>query len=122
MSRGVNKVILLGHLGVAPEVTYTPSGTAVANATLATNESWTDKDGQKHERTEWHRLVVWKRLAEVFGEHLRKGSNVYIEGRLQTRTWEDQQGQKRYTTEVVVNEMQMLDGKQEGSDGPPPGF
>ncbi|MDP6982686.1 MAG: single-stranded DNA-binding protein [Candidatus Latescibacteria bacterium] len=114
MARGVNKVILIGNLGGDPEVRYTPNGAAVANVNLATNESWTDRNGEKQDRTEWHRLVFWSKLAEIVGQYLKKGSKVYIEGRLQTRSWDDQSGQKRYTTEVVVNDMQMLDGRGEG--------
>jgi len=110
MHRGVNKVILVGNLGQDPEVRYMPNGEAVANITMATSEEWTDQQGQKQERTEWHRVVMFRRLAEIVGEYLRKGSKVYIEGRLQTREWTDQQGQKRYTTEIVADEMQMLDG------------
>ena len=113
MSRGgVNKVILIGNLGSDPEVKYTPSGVPVANVSLATNESWTDRNGERQERTEWHRLVIWRKLAEIVGQYLRKGSKIYIEGKLQTRSWEDQNGQKRYTTEVVANSMEMLDGGQ----------
>ena len=113
MSRGgVNKVILIGNLGSDPEVKYTTSGVPVANLNLATNESWTDKSGEKQERTEWHRLVFWRKLAEIVGQYLRKGSKIYVEGRLETRSWDDaQSGQKRYTTEIVVNDMQMLDGR-----------
>ena len=125
MSRGINKVILIGNLGGDPEVRYTPSGAAVANVNLATNESWTDRGGEKQERTEWHRLVFWSKLAEIVGQYLHKGSKVYVEGRLQTRSWDDQSGQKRYTTEIVVTDMQMLDGRGEGGagpqGGPPPG-
>ena len=112
MSRGgVNKVILIGNLGSDPEVKYTPGGAPVANFSLATNETWTDKSGERQERTEWHRLVLWRKLAEIAGQYLRKGSKIYVEGRLQTRSWDDQSGQKRYTTEVVVNDMQMLDSR-----------
>ena len=124
MSRGgVNKVILIGNLGGDPEVRYTPSGAAVVNVNLATNESWTDRSGERQERTEWHRLVLWSKLAEIAGQYLRKGSKVFVEGRLQTRSWDDQSGQKRYTTEVVVNDLQMLDGRGEGGGpgGPAPG-
>lgn len=111
--RGVNKVILIGNLGTDPEVRYMPAGGAVANLTLATSEAWTDKaTNQKKEQTEWHRLVIYQRLAEVAGEYLRKGSKIYIEGRLRTRKWQDQQGVERYTTEIIVSELQMLDGKQ----------
>jgi len=112
MSRGINKVILIGHLGKDPEVRYSPNGGAVTNITVATSENWKDKNtGEKVEKTEWHRVVFFRRLAEVAGEYLKKGSKVYIEGKLQTRKWQDQQGQDRYTTEVVANEMQMLDSK-----------
>ena len=113
MSRGgVNKVILIGNLGSDPEVKYTPSGVPVANFSLATTESWSDKtSGERQERTEWHRLVLWRRLAEIAGQYLKKGSKLYVEGKLQTRSWDDQNGQKRYTTEVVVNDMQMLDSR-----------
>jgi len=113
MARGVNKVILIGNLGQDPEVRYTPSGDAVTNITLATSESWTDKaTQQKQERTEWHRIVFFGKLAEVVGQYLRKGSKVYVEGALRTRKWQGQDGQDRYTTEVVVDmkgSMQMLD-------------
>ena len=109
---GVNKAILIGRLGRDPEVKYTPSGTAVANFSIATSEEWKDKDtGEKQERTEWHRIVAWKRLAEICGEYLSKGSLVHVEGKLQTREWEDKDGNKRYTTEIVAQNMQMLDGK-----------
>ena len=100
---GVNKVILVGNLGKDPEVRYTPGGQAVANFTIATNENWTDKQGQKQERTEWHRIVVWGKAAELCGEYLSKGRQVYIEGRLQTREWTNKEGVKQYTTEVVAN-------------------
>jgi single-strand DNA-binding protein len=111
--RGVNKVILIGNLGGDPELRSTPSGTSVATFTLATNENWTDKDGSKQERTEWHRIVTWGKLAEICGQYLRKGRQVYIEGRLQTRSWEDKQGNQRKTTEIVAREMQMLGGRGE---------
>lgn len=118
-SRGVNKVILVGNLGQDPEVRYMPSGGAVANITIATSESWRDKQtGEMKEQTEWHRVVLFGKLAEVAGEYLRKGSQVYIEGQLRTRKWTDQSGAEKYTTEVVVNvggTMQMLGGKKEGS-------
>jgi single-strand DNA-binding protein len=104
----VNKVILVGNLGADPEVRYTPGGRAVATFRLATKEQWTGKDGEKTERTEWHKIVAWARLGEICGEYLRKGSQVYIEGRLQTRNWEDRDGNKRYTTEIVAQIMQML--------------
>ena len=113
-SRGVNKVILIGNLGQDPEVRYMSNGNAVANVTVATSESWKDQQGQQQERTEWHRCVMYRRLAEIAGEYLKKGSKVYMEGRLQTREWQDQQGQKRYTTEIIINEMQMLDGRNAG--------
>lgn len=118
MARGVNKVILIGNLGQDPEVKYLPNGGAVANVTLATSESWKDKNtGEQKENTEWHRLVFFRRLAEIAGEYLRKGSKVYIEGKLQTRKWQDKGGVDHWTTEVVVNEMQMLDGRPAGSEG-----
>ena len=114
MNKGVNLVILVGNLGQDPEVRYMPNGNAVANFTVATSESWQDQQGQKRERTEWHRIVMYRKLAEIAGQYLRKGSKVYLEGKLQTREWQDQQGQKRYTTEIVADEMQMLDSKQDG--------
>ncbi len=117
--RGINKVILIGNLGGDPELRSTPGGTSVASFTLATNESWTDKDGTKQERTEWHRIVVWSRLAEICGQYLRKGSQVYIEGRLQTREWEDKQGNKRKTTEIVARDMQMLGSRSQGDGARP---
>ena len=118
MARGVNKVILIGNSGADPELRYTPGGTAVSNFSIATNESWTDSSGERQERTEWHRIVVWGRLAEICNQYLRKGSKVYIEGKLQTRSWEGQDGVKRYTTEVVARDMQMLDsrGEMDGMD------
>ncbi|HHR5828746.1 TPA: single-stranded DNA-binding protein, partial [Providencia alcalifaciens] len=122
-SRGVNKVILIGNLGQDPEIRYMPNGGAVANLTLATSESWRDKQtGEMREKTEWHRVVIFGKLAEVAGEYLKKGSQVYIEGSLQTRKWQDQSGQDRYSTEVVVNiggSMQMLGGR--GGDAPSQG-
>lgn len=115
MARGINKVILIGNLGADPEVRYMPTGGAVANITVATSESWTDKQtNEKKEQTEWHRVVIYQRLAEIAGEYLRKGSKVYIEGRLRTRKWQDQQGVERYTTEIIANELQMLDGRGDG--------
>jgi len=112
MARGINKVILIGNLGKDPEVRYSPNGAAVANCTIATSESWKDKNtGEQVEKTEWHRVVFFKRLAEVVGEYLKKGSKVYIEGKLQTRKWQDKEGKDRYTTEIVANEMQMLDSR-----------
>ena len=121
MARGVNKVILIGNLGKEPEIRYTPNGVAIANLTLATSESWKDKtSGENVERTEWHRVVMFQRLAEIVGEYLHKGSKIYIEGRLQTRKWQDKtSGQDRYTTEIVADNMQMLDSKGGGaSQGP----
>lgn len=116
--KSVNKVILLGNLGKDPEVKYTPSGTPVAKLALATNERFKDKDGQWQDRTEWHNVVVWQRLAEIAGEYLKKGSKVYIEGRLQTRSWDDKQtNQKRYMTEVVANDLVLLGGRGDGGDG-----
>ncbi|RMH21290.1 MAG: single-stranded DNA-binding protein [Gammaproteobacteria bacterium] len=112
MARGVNKVILIGNLGRDPEVRYMPSGGAVANVTIATSESWKDKQtGELQERTEWHRVVFFNRLGEIAGEYLRKGSKVYVEGSLRTRKWQDNNGQDRYTTEIVGSEMQMLDSR-----------
>ncbi len=112
MARGINKVILIGNLGKDPDIRYTPGGAAVANVTIATNESWKDKNtGEMQERTEWHNVVFFSRLAEIVGEYLRKGSQVYVEGRLQTRKWQDKSGNDRYTTEIVANEMQMLGGR-----------
>ncbi|MFV8784148.1 single-stranded DNA-binding protein [Microbulbifer sp. SA54] len=124
MARGVNKVILIGNLGGDPETRYLPSGGAVTNVTLATSETWKDKQtGQQQERTEWHRVVFFNRLAEIAGEYLRKGSKVYLEGSLRTRKWQDKQsGQDRYTTEIVASEMQMLDGRgEQGGGGYPQG-
>jgi single-strand DNA-binding protein len=117
MAGGVNKVILIGNLGSDPEVRFTPSGQAVANFRVATNDSWTDKSGQKQERTEWHRIVVWGKLAELCGEYLKKGRQAYIEGRLQTREWTDKENKKNYTTEVVANTVQFLGGGS-GGGGP----
>lgn len=112
MARGVNKVILIGNLGKDPEVRYTPNGVAVANFTLATSETWKDKQtGENQERTEWHRVVLFARLGEIAGEYLRKGSKAYVEGRLQTRKWQDKSGQDRYTTEIVAESLQLLDSK-----------
>lgn len=114
---GINKVLLIGNLGADPEVRYSPSGAAVTNIRIATSESWKDRQtGEMQERTEWHRIVFFGKLAEIAGEYLRKGSKVYVEGRLQTRKWQGQDGQDRFTTEVVANEMQMLDGRG-GSGG-----
>lgn len=112
MARGINKVILVGNLGNDPDVRYTSSGSAIANMTVATSETWKDKQtGDKNEKTEWHRVVLFSRLGEIAGEYLRKGSKVYIEGRLQTRKWQDKNGQDRYTTEIIANDLQMLDSK-----------
>ena len=112
MARGINKVILIGNLGNDPELKYTKSGSAVANITLATSEAWKDKtNGDQQERTEWHRVVFFNRLGEIAGEYLRKGSKIYVEGSLRTRKWQGQDGQDRYTTEIVASEMQMLDSK-----------
>ncbi|HKJ88451.1 MAG TPA: single-stranded DNA-binding protein [Gammaproteobacteria bacterium] len=117
MAGGVNKAILIGNLGADPEVRYTASGTAVANFRIATSENYTTKDGTRETRTEWHRIVTFGKLAEICGEYLSKGRQVYIEGRIQTRGWEDREGSKRYTTEVVANQMQMLGGRDSGSGG-----
>jgi len=112
MARGINKVILIGNLGADPETRHTAGGSAVTNLSLATSESWRDKQsGDMQEKTEWHRVVMFSKLAEIAGEYLRKGSKVYIEGRLQTRKWQDRDGNDRWTTEVVANDMQMLDGR-----------
>lgn len=116
MSKGVNKVILIGSLGQDPEVRYMPQGGAVANLSVATNERYKDKNtGEAKEVTEWHRVVIYQRLAEIAGEYLRKGSKVYIEGKLKTRKWQDKDGIERYTTEIIANELQMLDGKPDGA-------
>jgi len=120
MARGVNKVILVGNLGKDPEVRYMPNGNAIANITLATTDSWKDKQtGEQQEKTEWHRIVMFRRLGEIAGEYLKKGSQVYIEGKLQTRKWQDNSGNDRYTTEIVANDMQMLGGRGGGSAGFP---
>jgi single-strand DNA-binding protein len=112
MAKGVNKVILIGNLGVDPEVRYTPSGSAVATVSLATSDVWRDKqNGEMQERTEWHRVVFFNRLAEIVGQYLRKGSKIYVEGALRTRKWMDKSNVERYTTEIVASEMQMLDSK-----------
>ncbi len=111
MAGGVNKVIIIGNLGADPELRYTPSGQAVANFRVATSESWQDKQGQKQERTEWHRIVAWGKLAELVVEYLKKGRQAYIEGKLQTRQWDDRDGNKRYTTEIVANTVQFLGGR-----------
>jgi len=114
MAGGVNKVILIGRLGADPEVRYTPSGTPVANFRIATSESWNDKQGQKQERTEWHRIVAWNKLAELCGEYLSKGRQVYVEGKLQTRQWDDRDGNKRYTTEIQAREITFLGSRGDG--------
>jgi single-strand DNA-binding protein len=117
MARGINKVILIGNLGRDPETRYTQGGAAVTNLRIATAESWKDRQtGEQQERTEWHTVVCFARLAEIAGEYLRKGSKVYIEGRLQTRKWQDKDGHDRYSTEIVANDMQMLDSRGGGAD------
>lgn len=130
MARGVNKVIIVGNLGNDPDTKYMPSGSAVTNLSVATNESWKDKQtGEQKDRTEWHRVAMFGRLAEIAAEYLRKGSQVYIEGKLRTRKWQDQQGNDKYSTEIIADEMQMLGGRGGGgapamgggSGGPPPG-
>jgi single-strand DNA-binding protein len=123
MARGVNKVILVGNLGADPETRYTAGGSAVTNVRLATTDSWRDKQtGEQQERTEWHRVVFWGRLAELAAEYLRKGSQIYVEGRIQTRKWQGQDGQDRWTTEIVGNEMQMLGSRGGAPSSPPPDF
>ena len=118
MARGINKVILVGNLGADPETRYMPSGKAVTNIRIATSESWKDKQtGDKQERTEWHSIVMFDKLGEIAAEYLRKGSQVYIEGRLRTRKWQDKEGKDRYTTEIVADEMQMLGGRGGGGGG-----
>lgn len=120
MARGVNKVILVGTLGADPDTRYTPSNAAVTNLSIATNESWKDKQsGEQKEKTEWHRVVMFNRLAEIATEYLRKGSQVYIEGKIQTRKWEDKEGKDRWTTEIVANEMQMLGSRSSGGNSAP---
>lgn len=123
MARGVNKVILVGNCGQDPEVKYTASGSAVANISIATSETWKDKQtGQSQERTEWHRVVFFNRLAEIVGEYVRKGSKLYVEGSLRTRKWTDQNGQDRFTTEIVGSEMQMLDRQEQNGTEQPGGY
>ena len=118
MARGINKVILVGNLGADPETRHMPSGGSVTNISLATSESWKDKNtGERKERTEWHRVAFFNRLAEIAGEYLRKGSQVYVEGKIRTRKWQDQQGNDRYSTEIIADEMQMLGGRGGGMDG-----
>jgi single-strand DNA-binding protein len=120
MGKGVNRVTIIGNLGGDPEVKYMPNGNAVTNITVATSESWKDKDtGQQQERTEWHKIVFFNKLAEIVGEYLRKGSKIYIEGALRTRKWQDDSGNDRYTTEIVASEMQMLDSKGDSSGQAP---
>jgi single-strand DNA-binding protein len=128
MAAGVNKVILIGHLGADPEIRYTQGGVPVANLRLATSESWKNKNGQKEERTEWHRVVAWSKLAELSGQYLSKGRQIFVEGRLQTRSWDDKDGNKRYSTEIVATNIQFLGGptdrapemKEAPADLPPP--
>ncbi len=123
MANGLNKAILIGNLGKDPELRYTPSGVAMATFSIATSETWTGKEGEKETRTEWHRIVAFRKLAEICGEYLSKGKQVYIEGRIQTREWEDKDGNKRYTTEILANQMLMLGGRDSAdsgrSEGPP---
>jgi len=115
-NRGLNKVQLIGNLGADPDFRSTPSGTSVVSLRVATTESWNNKDGQQEQKTEWHKVVLWGKLAEIARDYLKKGKQVYLEGRLQTSSWEDKEGQKRYTTEVVANQMLMLGGR--GQDEP----
>lgn len=124
MARGINKAIVVGNLGRDPEVRYSANGNAIANVTLATTDSWKDKQsGERQEKTEWHRVVFFGRLAEIAGEYLKKGSQVYVEGRLQTRKWEDRDGNERYTTEIVAADMQMLGGRGgDASSSAPPDY
>ncbi|MFT4059170.1 MAG: single-stranded DNA-binding protein [Legionella sp.] len=118
MARGINKVILIGNVGVDPDVRYLPNGNAVTTLSIATSESWKDKNtGEKQDRTEWHRVVCFNRLGEIAGEYVRKGTKLYVEGSLRTRKWQDQQGQDRYTTEIVANDIQMLDSKGSSMGG-----
>ena len=118
----LNKVILIGNLGADPEMRYMPSGRAVVNFRMATTRQWNTQDGERREETEWHRIVAFSKLAEICGQYLKKGAPVYVEGRLQTRSWEDQSGMKRYTTEIVANEMQMLSARQQSDvASDPPG-
>ena len=121
MARGINKVIIVGNLGGDPETRYMPSGSAVTNLTVATNESWKDKQtGEQKDRTEWHKVAMFNRLAEIAAEYLRKGSQVYIEGKLRTRKWQDKNGQDRWTTEIIADEMQMLGGRGGAGGGSAP--
>lgn len=119
MANGLNKVILIGNLGRDPEVRYTPGGLAVANFSMATSESWTNKEGEKETRTEWHRIVAWGKLGEICGEYLSKGKQIYIEGRIQTREWEDKEGNKRYTTEITASQMLMLGSRESAGESRP---
>ena len=119
MANGLNKVILIGNLGRDPEVRYTPGGLAVANFSMATSETWTNKEGEKETRTEWHRIVAWGKLGEICGEYLSKGKQVYIEGRIQTREWEDKEGNKRYTTEITASQMLMLGSRESAGESRP---
>lgn len=119
MANGINRVIIIGRMGNDPELRWLPNGDAVANISLATSETWKDQQGQKQERVEWHRCVAYRKVAEIIGEYLKKGANIYIEGKLRTREWVDQQGQKKYTTEIIIAEMQMLDARQ--NNGQPQG-
>ena len=119
-TRGVNKVTILGHLGQDPDIRYMPDGSPVANLSIATSEVWKDKQtGEPHEKTEWHRVVAFRKLAEIIGQYCKKGSKVYIEGKLQTRKWQDQSGQDRYTTEIIANDLQFMSGDGQ-RNGPPP--
>jgi single-strand DNA-binding protein len=119
MAGGVNKAILIGNLGADPEVRFTQGGQAVANFRMATSESWKDKNGQQQERVEWHRIVVWGKLAELCGEYLKKGRQCYVEGRLQTREWTNKENQKQYTTEIVANQVTFLGGRPDGASASP---
>src|SRR6516165_4738488 len=118
MARGINKVILVGNVGVDPDLRYLPNGNAVTTLSVATSESWKDKQtGEKQERTEWHRVVCFNKLGEIAGEYIRKGSKLYVEGSIRTRKWQDQQGQDRYTTEIIASDIQMLDSRNAGASG-----
>jgi len=121
MANGLNKAILIGRLGRDPEVRYTPNGMAVANFSLATSESWTNKEGERETRTEWHRIVAFGKLGEICGEYLSKGRQVYIEGRIQTREWQDQEGNRRFTTEIVASQMLMLGARGDAEGAKPAG-
>ncbi len=119
MANGLNKAILIGNLGRDPEVRYTPGGLAVANFSMATSETWTNKEGEKETRTEWHRIVAWGKLGEICGEYLSKGKQIYIEGRIQNREWEDKEGNKRYTTEITASQMLMLGSRESAGESRP---